>query len=424
MVFDSFAESHNLFLWCAFIGAIVMGAVVNKTNFCTMGAVSDMVNIGDHNRFRAWLLAIAIAMLGVTLLEYAGMVDADSTFPPFRGSNLLLAEHLLGGFMFGIGMTFASGCGNKTLIRIGAGNLKSVVVFIIIAVISWYMLFPLPGTDQTLFSLFFYEWIRPLSIGLSSEQDIGAMVNNIAGTDNTDGLRLAFGLLIATTLLITLLRRAEFRANRDNVLSGVVVGLAVVFAWFVSNNIHIEADEELYTLAEYYEEWDLLADSDEGKPAIARTLASQSYTFISPMGQAYGYATSGFDAALVTFGLVALTGLILGSLLWALATRSFRIEWFVDSKDFLNHVIGGVLMGFGGMLAIGCTIGQGVTGLSTLALGSVLTFVSIVFGGALTMKMQYYYLCYEDEASFIKTLLSSLVDMNLLPESLRKLEAL
>jgi uncharacterized membrane protein YedE/YeeE len=115
-------------------------------------------------------------------------------------------------------------------------------------------------------------------------------------------------------------------------------------------------------------------------------------------------------------------GVILGSFLWSIVSKGFRIEWFVNLKDFLNHAIGAVLMGFGGVLAMGCTIGQGVTGVSTLALGSFITFGAIVLGSTLTMKVQYYKLVYEEEASFGKALITSLVDLRLLPAAFRKLD--
>ena len=105
-----------------------------------------------------------------------------------------------------------------------------------------------------------------------------------------------------------------------------------------------------------------------------------------------------------------------------LISRSFRIEWFVDMKDFINHLVGAILMGFGGVLAMGCTIGQAVTGVSTLAIGSFIAFAGIVFGSALTMKIQYYKLVYEEEATFLSALVSSLADMRLLPNGMRKLE--
>ena len=124
----------------------------------------------------------------------------------------------------------------------------------------------------------------------------------------------------------------------------------------------------------------------------------------------------------MTFVVDALVGVILGSLLWALISGSFRIEWFASAKDFLSHLIGAILMGFGGVLAMGCTIGQGVTGISTLAIGSFIAFAGILLGSALTMKVQYYKLVYEEEASFLSALVASLADMKLLPNGMRKLE--
>jgi len=166
MLFESFATAQSVFLGAIFVIALIMGAIVNKTNFCTMGAVSDWVNMGDKGRLGAWLFAIAVALVGVVILENIGLVDADGAFPPYRNGQLIWAENLLGGILFGIGMTLASGCGNKALIRVGGGNLKSIMVVLIIAVIAYYMINPFPGSDQTLFTLLFYDWIRPLARAL------------------------------------------------------------------------------------------------------------------------------------------------------------------------------------------------------------------------------------------------------------------
>ncbi len=419
MQFDSFMDAQSFMLWGAFLVALVMGALVNKTNFCTMGAVSDLVNIGDSGRMRAWLLAIAIAILGATVLEYLGVIDVTGSFPPYRGGNLLLGENILGGLLFGIGMTLASGCGNKCLVRIGGGNIKSILVFAIIAVIAYFMVSPFPGTDVTLFSALFYDWLRPISIDLGASQDLGAVI----GGDEPDAVRLIVGLVLAAVILWFVFKSADFRGSFDNILGGLVVGLAVLAAWWLTSAISIDADGELVSLAGYYEEWDMLADSDDGKPAAGAPLASQSYTFINPMGQALGYLTGGFERALLTFGVVAVAGVILGSLLWSLISRGFRIEWFGSISDVTSHVIGAVLMGFGGTLAMGCTIGQAVTGVSTLAIGSMLTFGAIFLGSALTMKVQYYKMVYEDEATVMKALITGLVDLKLLPEGMRKLEA-
>ncbi len=419
MQFETFFSAQSFFLWATFAIALVMGAVVNKTNFCTMGAVSDWVNMGDTGRFRAWLLAIAVAMLGVVGLEYFGFVNPGSAFPPYRAGQLIWAENLLGGVLFGIGMTLASGCGNKTLVRLGAGNIKSLMVAAVIAVIAYFMVNPFPGSDQTLFTVLFYDWIRPLAVDLGASQDLGSVLvreNPLTG-------RLVIGLILGIVLLAIIFKSADFRRSFDNIVGGLVVGLAVLGAWYVTSNIGIDLDGEEYSLQSYAQQWDFLADSSEGKPADTRPLAPQSFTFINPMGQTLGYASAGFRETYLTFGVMALLGVIAGSFLWALLSRSFRFEWFASLRDFVNHLVGAVLMGFGGVLALGCTIGQGITGISTLAIGSFIAFAGIVLGSALTMKVQYYKLVYEQEASFMAALISGLVDLHLLPKGMRKLEA-
>jgi uncharacterized membrane protein YedE/YeeE len=419
MTFASFVEAQFVLLWSTFAIAIVLGAVANKTNFCTMGAVSDWVNMGDLGRIRAWLLAIAVAMSGVVMLESMGLIHADTAFPPYRGSQLIWAENLLGGLLFGIGMTLGSGCGNKTLVRIGSGNIKSLVVLVVIAVIAYFMTNPFPDSDQTLFGLLFYDWIRPLAIDVDKAQDLGTLVN----PENALGARLLIGLLLTGAILVFVFKSADFRRNRDNIIGGSIVGFTVLAAWYLTSNIALDLDGEQYSLRDYAQQWDFLAESEVGRPADTRPLAPQSFTFINPSGQTLGYVAAKFDNALLTFGIMALLGVIVGSFLWSLVSRSLRLEWFASFKDFFSHLVGGVLMGLGGVLGLGCTIGQGITGVSTLALGSFLTLISIVFGSALTMKVQYYKLVYEDEATFIKAVVASLVDMRLLPKGLRKLAA-
>jgi uncharacterized membrane protein YedE/YeeE len=418
MTFESFFEAQSFFLWATFGLAVLMGAVVNKTNFCTMGAVSDMVNMGDLGRFRAWLLAIAVAVVGVVVLEYLGMVAPADAFPPYRGSQLIWAENLLGGLMFGIGMTLASGCGNKCLVRIGGGNLKSIMVMVVIGVIAYFMINPFPGSDQTLFTVLFYDWLRPLAVDLKSGQDLGAL----AAAGSASMARLVIGTILGLLLLVYVFKSAGFRGSFDNILGGLVVGLVVLAAWYVTSNVHIDADGERYSLGSYYAEWEMLADSAEGKPSQGRPLSPQSFTFISPMGQTVAYAAAGFDKRLLTFGVMAFLGVVAGSLLWALLSRSFRFEWFSSFGDFVSHLVGAVLMGFGGVLALGCTVGQAITGISTLAAGSFITFGAIVLGSALTMKVQYYKLVYEEEASFGKALVAALADLHLLPNGLRRLD--
>jgi hypothetical protein len=280
---------------------------------------------------------------------------------------------------------------------------------------------PFPGSDQTLFSVLFYDWIRPLAISLDTKQDLGS----IFSSENPMGMRLVIGGAIALLLFIYIVRGKGFRANPEHWFAGIVVGLAVLAGWYLSSSIMVDIPDEgeQYTLVEYYENWDMISDSEKGKPAQGSTLSPQSFTFVNPMGQTIGYASSGLQSALLTFGIMSVFGIILGSLAWSLISKSFRIEWFFNLKDFMTHVIGAILMGFGGVLAMGCTIGQGITGLSTLALGSIIAFIAIIFGSALTMKIQYYQMLYED-ASFFAVLITALVELRLLPKGMRKLEAL
>ncbi|MHB1353588.1 MAG: YeeE/YedE family protein [Thiobacillus sp.] len=419
MTYEDFASAQSFLLWSTFAVALIMGAVVNKTNFCTMGAVSDWVNMGDTGRMRAWVFAIALGVLGVMGLEAAGLVNVTNTFPPYRQNNFPWLENLIGGVLFGIGMVFASGCGNKTLVRIGGGNLKSVMVLLVIGVIAYFMVNPFPGSDKTLYSTLFYPWTSPTAVALGTNQDLGA----ILFAENAATGRMVVGGVVGGLLLIWAFKSADFRGSFDNVLGGLVVGLAVLAAWYITSNVMVDADGEIMSLQTYVQDWDLYAPADAVRPAAAGPLASQSFTFINPMGQSLGYAASGFDRTLLTFGIMALAGVAAGSLLWSLVSRRFRFEWFASFRDFVNHFLGAVLMGFGGVLAMGCTIGQGVTGFSTLALGSILTFAAIVLGSAVTMKVQYYKMVYESEATFLKAFVTALADLRLLPAGMRKLEA-
>jgi len=423
MLFEDFASAQSTLLWSSFAIAFVLGMVVTKTNFCTMGAVSDVVNIGDTGRMRAWFFAIAVAMLGVVVLEATGTVSVDGSFPPYRGSNLVWAENLIGGILFGIGMTFGSGCGNKTLIRIGGGNLKSIFVLWVIGTIAYYMVNPFPGSDKTLMSVLFINGthLRDLAISLSGPQDLGSM---IGGKEGAADMRMYIGTGLAILLAIYALKSADFRKSFDNVFAGFVVGGCILAAWYVSGTIGVTLDGETNNLRAVVEGWDFIMDEAEGRPAAAASWSVQSFTFINPMGQSLGYGAKNFDYSFLTFGIMSLFGVIAGAFVWSILTRSFRFEWFVDGKDFLMHVLGAVLMGFGGVLALGCTIGQGITGTSTLALGSFIALAGIIFGSALTMKIQYYKMCYEEEATFMKSLISSLCDMKMLPNGLRSLEAL
>ena len=340
----------------AFALAFVFGAVGNRTNFCTMGAVSDWVNMGDLNRMRMWLLAIAVALLGSSALQLAGVVDLGKSIYP--GPNFTWLSYLVGGFLFGVGMTLGSGCGSKTLIRIGAGNLKSLIVYVFLG-IGAYM------TLKGLFGAFRVGVLEKAAVTLPAGQDLPALL----------GLHRAVpAALIGGALLAFVYRSREFRAGFDYTLGGVVTGLVVAGGWVVSGVLgHVAEHPE--TLQEAF--------------IATNTGRMESFSFVSPMAYTLEYLMLWTDKSkIVTYGIASALGVIAGSAAYALATRSFRWEGFRDAEDTANHIVGGILMGFGGITALGCTIGQAISGFSTLALGSIMTFGAIVAGSAATMKYQ------------------------------------
>ncbi|MFV2057555.1 MAG: YeeE/YedE family protein, partial [Thiohalomonadales bacterium] len=325
--------------------------------------------------------------------------------PPYRMATFDWFRYILGGTMFGIGMTLASGCANKTLVRIGGGNIKSVVVLIIASYFAYLMQF------TAFYENVFYYWINPMAIDLTLQdlphQDMGSIVSATTGIASAIELRLIIGLMIATGLLIYIFKSKDFRGNFDHILGGLVVGLVIVGAWYVTGGP---------MGMEWLEEVEMMDEPPFG-------VGVQAFSFTNPMADAANLVANMGQMKFVTFGFMALAGVIVGSFLYSLLFRKFRLEWFNSFGDFVNHAIGAALMGIGGILALGCTIGQGITGVSTLAVGSFMAFFSLIFGSALTMKIQYYKMVYEKDATFVRASITALVDMRLLPGGMRMLDA-
>jgi uncharacterized membrane protein YedE/YeeE len=340
--------------------------VGNKTRFCTMGAVSDWVNMGDLGRMRMWLLAVAVALLGSSALHLAGIVDLSKSIYP--GPNFTWLSYLVGGFLFGVGMTLGSGCGSKTLIRIGGGSLKSLVVYVFLGIAAYMTL-------RGLFGAFRVGVLEKAAITLPSGQDLPSLLSST--TSLPKGTLVALlAAAIAGAMLLFIYRSKEFRSTLDYTVGGVVTGLVVVGGWYVSGHIgHLAEDPN--TLQEAF--------------VATNTGRMESFSFVSPLAFTLEYLMLWTDKSkIITYGIASAAGVIAGSAAYALASRTFRWEGFRDAEDTALHVLGGILMGFGGITALGCTIGQAITGVSTLALGSIITFAAIVAGAAATMRWQYW----------------------------------
>ena len=338
---------------------LVFGAVVQRTNFCTLGGVSDLMLMGDGRRFRAWVLAIAVAIIGTHALHFSGLIDINQSI--YLTSNLGWLGAIVGGTMFGFGMSQASGCGSKTLVRLGAGNLKSLVVTIVLGIVAYMTLRGLfaPARVQL-------EGLTNIDLqahGLDN-QNIGEMAAAVLGAPAGAG-RAAAAVVVAATLLIFCFKDAEFRKSGTNIAAGVIIGLVVVAGWVVTGVIA----------------------ADEFDP-----VPLESITFIAPSANSLQYLMT-YTGSTINFGIAAVGGVIAGSALMALATGTFQIESFADRDDLVRHLCGGALMGAGGVLALGCSIGQGVTGMGTLAFGSVVAWLSIIAGS-------YFGIRYLEEGSF------------------------
>jgi uncharacterized membrane protein YedE/YeeE len=344
---------------------VAFGAIAHRSNFCTMGAVSDVVNIGHWGRMRMWLLAIAVAMVGASALQLAGLVELDKSV--YQRTSLNWLSLLVGGALFGVGMSLAGGCANKNLVRLGGGSVRSFVVLVFVA-ISAYM------TLKGLFGQWRVRLLDPMAIDLSTlgwkDQGLAGLVARMTGLGAPRALGATAGV-VAIALFGFVFKDRRFRGNVTQVVAGTLLGALVIAAWWISG--HVGHGEDPQTLETVY--------------FATNTRTIESISFIAPLAYGLELLMLWTDASLhLSFGIVMAAGVVLGALVSALLAGSFRWEGFASLADLRNQIVGGVLMGFGGVTATGCTVGQGLSGVSTLAIGSVLAVAAILAGSIGTLK--------------------------------------
>ncbi|MCP5372889.1 MAG: YeeE/YedE family protein [Hyphomicrobiales bacterium] len=343
----------HLVAWAGFAAGLVFGAVANWSNFCTMGSLSDIVFMGDYNRFRAWMLAIAVALAGTQALAAAEVIDLSRSI--YLTPNLGWLGAILGGLMFGFGMTMAGGCANKNLVRIGGGNLKSVVVILVMGLFAYMTLRGLIGLARVEM-----EALANLDLAAAAEvesqglPDLAALATGL----EADMLRWVLVAAIAGGLAVFCFASASFRRSPRDILAGLLVGALVPAGWWITGVLGF----------------------DDFEP-----VALGSFTFVAPAGESLQYLMT-FSGTTINFGVATVGGVIVGSFLTALVTRGFHVEAFADKGDMVRHLFGAAIMGVGGVLALGCTVGQGITGMSTLAAGSAIALLSILAGGLVGLK--------------------------------------
>ena len=345
--------------------AFVFGLVAAKTNFCTMGALSDIVNMGHWGRMRMWLLAIAVAVLGTSLLSYTGQVELAKSVP--QRPVLPWLSLMVGGLIFGVGMTLSGGCANKNLLRVGGGSVRSFVVLTFLAIASYMTL-------KGLFGQWRSSWLDPVRIDLGAsgwpDQGLGTALARATGMDPKTALLAAAGV-VALALLVFVFKDRRFRTNAAQVGGAIVLGALIVAGWYVTG--HLGYGENPETLETVY--------------FATNTRTLESMSFVAPLAFSLELLMLWTDKSLhLSFGIASVLGIIAGSAVYALASKKFRWEGFASMTDLRNQLLGAVLMGFGGVTAVGCTIGQGLSGLSTLAIGSFIAVAGIVVGCVATLK--------------------------------------
>lgn len=330
-----------------FFAGIAVGGVANITNFCTMGALSDIVFMEDYVRMRAWVLAMAVAITGTQTMHITGMIDVYSSI--YQTTNFGWAGAIIGGVLFGFGMTMAGGCGNKNLVRIGGGNLKSIVVVLIMGITAYMTVRGLLGLGRV-------EIEEAANVDLSAMGLKGqGMIDMLAAVigSQVESIRTAFVAVVVVVLLAYAFKDKEFRENKTQIVGGFLIGSLIPVGWWITG---------------------VLGFDDFSPTALG------SFSFVNPSAESIQYLMT-FTGSTINFGIATVGGVIVGSFLVAKATKSFAIEAFADASDMKRHMFGAVIMGFGGILSLGCTFGQGITGISTLAAGSLIALVSIIFGG-------------------------------------------
>ena len=339
----------------------ILGIIMQKTSFCTLGAVSDGILMEDWSRMRQWCLAIGIAILGVALMSHLGWIDVSKSF--YTGNRVLYLSTVIGSTLFGIGMVLASGCGSKTLIRIGGGNLKSIVVFIVLGLVAYMTMRGFLGIMKA-------NTIDKVSLSLSTNQDLPSILSASFGIAK-ENLRSILALIIGGAFIGFAVLKKSFWST-ENLLAGIGVGVGITAIWWVSGH-YAHLTEDPNTLQEAF--------------LVTNSGRMESLSFVAPYAYSLDWLMFTSDKSKVlTIGIVAVIGMILGSAISSILSKNFRWESFRGVEDTANHLVGAALMGFGGVTAVGCTVGQGLSGLSTLALNSFIAFPGFILGAYIGLQ--------------------------------------
>src|SRR5947207_2176275 len=336
----------NIVICAGLLIGLAYGAVGLLSGFCLMSSLRGWWGTGDSRLIRSYALALGVAIFVAQLFAARGVVDLGKSIylQPLFSAPLMF----FGGLLFGYGMVLSNGCGSRALVLLGRGNLRSFVVVVVLAI----------SAEMTLKGL-----IAPARIAMVGASQSTATVNSVPAMFAAAGLsataaRMLAASMISAALIIFAFAHPAFRRSPEQVAAGLVVGLLVAGGWFATGYL----------------------GADDFNPTPVTSL-----TFIAPIADALQYVMLSTGSTL-NFGIVTVFGVFAGSLVTALLTGGFHLEGFQSPRHMLRSGGGAALMGAGGVMAFGCSIGQGLTGFSTLALASLIAFAGILVGTAAGLR--------------------------------------
>jgi uncharacterized protein len=364
MEMSEFVGLRSQVLWAAFAVSVLFGLIAQRTHFCTMGAVSDIVNMGDWTRMRMWGMAVGVAMVGFHVMAWLGWIDPTQTI--YASGRVVWLSALVGGALFGFGMVLGSGCGSKTLVRIGGGSLKSLVVFFVMGLAAY-------ATLRGITAVLRVNTVDQVSFEMAGGSAVPMWLAALTGVDASLA-GLVLGLAVGAALVAWALLDGGFRESGNNVLAGLGIGFVIAAMWWVTGRLGF-VEEHPETLDAVY--------------VATNTGRMESLTFTAPMAYALDWLILFSDRSkALTIGVVSVLGVVVGAFAYAVATRSFHWEGFRGAQDTGLHMVGAVCMGVGGVTALGCTVGQGLSGLSTLSVTSMIAVAGILAGAVGGFKFQ------------------------------------
>ena len=358
---DPFTLANFVVLGGLVLG-LALGIVGQATRFCIRGAIADWVIFRSPARLVSWLLAVGVGAVCVQGLISAGLLDATRTVA--WSDRLVWLSYLVGGLLFGYGMILSGGCPQRCLVKAGAGNLKAAVALVVLAIVA---LMTLRGA----FAGVRAQYLDSVARTLAGPQDVGGILSRTFGVDAAS-LRWTLSLLLLAAV-VAFAWRVRRSLDAAHWIGGIAVGLLLAAAFFLTGAIGF-LPEHPQTL----------------EPAWVGTQSRrpEGLSFSAPLAGALDLLTMWSDRATVaTFGVTLMLGVLVGSHLSARLRGEYRLESFTTPKELASHTAGATLMGFGGVTALGCSVGNGVTGLALLSLGSGLAVAGIVAGAYLALKV-------------------------------------